>query len=88
MEWWKVSPRVIASLGLCWIIVYLMKISIKLILPYDWEVLRIQTGREDSTEHLPEIRKLIFAGINVEAQALVNKYFVCKGAGSGSGHGN
>lgn len=43
--------------------------------------------REGASQYLPEIRKLIFEGKNVEAEALVNKVFVCKGAGSGSGSG-
>lgn len=44
-------------------------------------------NRPGAVDHLPEIKKLIFAGKNAEAEALVNKYFVCKGAGSGYGNG-
>ncbi len=44
-------------------------------------------NRAGAYKHLPEIRKLIFEGKNAEAEALVNKVFVCKGAGSGHGHG-
>lgn len=44
-------------------------------------------NREGASQYLPEIRKLLFEGKNVEAEALVNKYFICKGAGSGSGNG-
>lgn len=36
---------------------------------------------------LPEIQQLLLAGKNDEAEALVNKEFVCTGAGSGSGNG-
>jgi alpha-L-fucosidase 2 len=36
----------------------------------------------EAYQSLPEIRKLIMEGKNVEAQALVNKNFVCKGPGS------
>lgn len=44
-------------------------------------------NRKGAANHLDEIRQLIFAGKNAEAEALVNKYFVCRGAGSGHGHG-
>jgi len=37
----------------------------------------------DAYKSLPEIRKLILEGKNEEAQALVNRDFVCKGPGSG-----
>ncbi|MEO8962548.1 MAG: glycoside hydrolase family 95 protein, partial [Ginsengibacter sp.] len=43
--------------------------------------------KEGAVKYLPEIRKLIFEGKNDEAEALVNKAFVCKGAGSGHGNG-
>lgn len=36
---------------------------------------------------LPEIQQLLLAGKNDEAETLVNKEFVCTGAGSGSGNG-
>lgn len=36
---------------------------------------------------LPEIRRLLFAGKYVEAQQLANRKLICKGAGSGQGHG-
>jgi len=38
-----------------------------------------------ASKSLPEIRKLILEGRNDEAQALVNRDFVCKGPGSGGG---
>lgn len=44
-------------------------------------------NRKDASAHLPEIRKLIFEGKNVEAENLVNQYFVAKGKGSGNGNG-
>lgn len=41
----------------------------------------------DASKHLPEIRTLLLAGKNDEAEALINKNFVCKGEGSGRGSG-
>jgi len=41
--------------------------------------------REDAYKALPEIRRLLLAGDNAEAEALVQQNFVCKGGGSGSG---
>jgi alpha-L-fucosidase 2 len=38
----------------------------------------------EAYKKLPEIRKLLAEGKNVEAQALIDKDFVCKGVGSGS----
>ncbi|GAA4314062.1 glycoside hydrolase family 95 protein [Compostibacter hankyongensis] len=43
--------------------------------------------RPGATKYLPEIRKLLFAGRNDEAEALINKVFVCRGEGSGHGDG-
>jgi len=43
--------------------------------------------KEGAVKYLPAIRKLLFEGKNSEAEALVNKAFVCKGAGSGNGNG-
>ena len=37
--------------------------------------------------HLPQIRSLLLEGKNDEAEALVNKSFVCTGEGSGHGNG-
>ena len=37
----------------------------------------------DAYKKLPQIRELLLAGKNVEAQALIDKDFVCKGPGSG-----
>lgn len=44
-------------------------------------------NRPDAYTYLPEIRKRLFEGKNAEAEALVNRVFVCKGAGSGNGNG-
>lgn len=41
----------------------------------------------EAASFLPEIRSLLAQGRNHEAQALVNKNFVCKGEGSGHGNG-
>ncbi|MDB5283024.1 MAG: glycoside hydrolase family 95 protein [Bacteroidota bacterium] len=38
-------------------------------------------------KRLPEVRRLILAGKNDEAQAIINKDFICKGVGSGNGEG-
>lgn len=39
--------------------------------------------REDAHEVLPEIRRLLLSGNNAEAEALMQKNFICKGSGSG-----
>ena len=41
--------------------------------------------RTNAYEALPEIRKLLLQGKNLEAEALVNKNFTCAGSGSGRG---
>ncbi len=41
----------------------------------------------EAAKYLSEIRKLLFEGKNDQAQDLVYKTFVCKGEGSGHGHG-
>jgi alpha-L-fucosidase 2 len=38
-------------------------------------------------KRLPEVRRLILEGKNDEAQVIINKDFICKGAGSGNGNG-
>lgn len=43
--------------------------------------------RPDAAAALPEIRRLLLAGKNAEAEALVNAHFTCAGAGSGRGMG-
>jgi alpha-L-fucosidase 2 len=42
---------------------------------------------EGAVEALPEIRRLLIEGRNAEAEALVNRHFVCRGKGSGHGRG-
>lgn len=43
--------------------------------------------RPEAYKVLPEIRRLLLEGKNAEAQALLQKEFVCQGAGSGYGNG-
>ncbi|HEU5080098.1 MAG TPA: glycoside hydrolase family 95 protein [Opitutaceae bacterium] len=43
--------------------------------------------RPDAAAALPEIRRLLLAGKNAEAEKLVNERFTCLGAGSGFGRG-
>ncbi|HEX8022493.1 glycoside hydrolase family 95 protein [Mucilaginibacter sp.] len=38
-------------------------------------------------KRLPEVRRLLLEGKNDEAQAIINKDFICRGAGSGNGIG-
>ena len=52
-----------------------------------WSGSREDADRADAHEALPEIRRLLLAGKNVEAQALVMQSFTCKGQGSGHGSG-
>lgn len=44
-------------------------------------------NREDAATHLPSIQDLLKEGRNKEAQALLSKYFVSAGKGSGLGRG-
>lgn len=46
-----------------------------------------QADRADAASALPEIRRLLLAGRNAEAEALVNAHFTCAGSGSGKGAG-
>ncbi len=41
----------------------------------------------DANKYLPQIRELLAHGKNDEAQAIINKDFICRGAGSGNGNG-
>ena len=41
----------------------------------------------EANKYLPEIRQLLLQGKNKQAEELINKNFVCKGPGSGSGDG-
>jgi alpha-L-fucosidase 2 len=52
-----------------------------------WSGLRQDADRPGAAKVLPEIRRLLLAGKNVEAQALVNANFTCRGPGSGTGQG-
>jgi alpha-L-fucosidase 2 len=52
-----------------------------------WSGSKQDTDNPDALKYLPQIRKLLFEGKNVEAQTLMYKTFVCKGKGSGHGGG-
>lgn len=52
-----------------------------------WSGSRQDADRPDAYKVLPEIRRLLLAGKNVEAEALVNANFTCKGPGSSDGSG-
>ena len=52
-----------------------------------WSGSRQDADRPDASRVLPEIRRLLIEGKNVEAEALVNANFTCKGPGSGGGQG-
>ncbi len=46
-----------------------------------------EADREDAAEYLPEIRRLLAAGRNFEAEEIYKKHFTCRGAGSNYAHG-
>jgi len=50
-----------------------------------WSGSRQNADRPDAYKSLPEIRRLLLEGKNVEAEALVNANFTCQGPGSGGG---
>jgi alpha-L-fucosidase 2 len=52
-----------------------------------WSGSRQDADRPNAHESLPEIRRLLLAGKNAEAQELVMKNFTCRGPGSGEGSG-
>lgn len=52
-----------------------------------WSGAPQDADKPGAAAYLSEIRKLLFEGKNAEAEALINKVFICKGAGSGSGSG-
>jgi alpha-L-fucosidase 2 len=52
-----------------------------------WSGSRQDADRPNAHERLPEIRRLLLAGENIQAQALVHEAFTCAGAGSGQGGG-
>lgn len=45
------------------------------------------SDREDARTHLEEIRRLLLAGKNAEAEQMAHQRFVCKGRGTGGGRG-
>jgi alpha-L-fucosidase 2 len=53
-----------------------------------WSGSRQDADRPDAYKYLPEIRQLLLEGKNVEAEALVNAHFTCKGPGSSGGSGD
>ena len=52
-----------------------------------WSGSREDADRPDAHQVLPEIRRLLLEGNNVEAERLVNANFTCQGQGSGHGRG-
>jgi len=52
-----------------------------------WSGAEQDANNYNAYKALPEIRKLLLEGKNDEAQAVINKDFICTGAGSGSGSG-
>ena len=52
-----------------------------------WSGSKQDTDNPEARKSLPEIRRLLFAGKNDEAQELMYKTFVCNGEGSGRGDG-
>ncbi len=50
-----------------------------------WSGSRQDADRPGAAEVLPEIRRLLLAGRNAEAEALVNEHFTCAGRGSNRG---
>ena len=52
-----------------------------------WSGSREDSDRPDAHRALPEIRRLLLEGKNVEAEKLVNANFTCQGQGSGQANG-
>ena len=52
-----------------------------------WSGSRQDADRPDAAQYLPEIRRLLLDGKNVEAEKLVYAHFTCRGPGSARGHG-
>jgi alpha-L-fucosidase 2 len=50
-----------------------------------WSGSRQEADRPGAAAALPEIRRLLLAGKNAEAEALVDQHFTCAGEGSGRG---
>lgn len=53
-----------------------------------WSGSREDSDREDAYKVLPEIRRLLLAGKNKQAQDLFSNHFTCKGEGSGFANGS
>lgn len=53
-----------------------------------WSGSRQDADQPDAYKVLPEIQKLLLAGKNLEAEALMSAKFTCKGPGSSGGSGN
>ena len=52
-----------------------------------WSGSRQNADRADAAQYLPEIRRLLLAGLNADAERLVYAHFNCLGQGSAQGHG-
>lgn len=52
-----------------------------------WSGSEEDANNYEAYKNLPEIRQLLLQGKNDQAEALVNKTFICKGKGSGFGNG-
>jgi alpha-L-fucosidase 2 len=52
-----------------------------------WSGSKQDANNYDAYKYLPQIRELLAQGKNDEAQAIINKNFICRGAGSGNGNG-
>ncbi len=52
-----------------------------------WSGYEQDSDNPQLAEQLPKLRELIFDGKIKEAQTMCDKYFVCKGEGTGFGHG-
>ena len=52
-----------------------------------WSGSRQEADRPGASEVLPEIRRLLLAGKNSEAEQLMDTHFTCRGAGTGNGKG-
>jgi alpha-L-fucosidase 2 len=53
-----------------------------------WSGSRQDADRPDACKYLPQIRQLLLEGKNLQAEALYNAHFTCKGPGSNGGTGN
>jgi len=52
-----------------------------------WSGSKQDANNYNANKYLPQIRELLAQGKNDEAQAIINKDFICRGAGSGNGNG-